>query len=75
MKIEKVSTDAKNDAKNDVKNLEEKLIDLINENNGITKIIMAERTGVSKATVERCIKAFNRIFYVGSKKGGHWEIK
>ena len=36
---------------------------------------MAERTGVSKATVERCIKASNRIFYVGSKKGGHWEIK
>lgn len=71
LEIEKVSTNAKNDAKN----LEEKLIDLINENNGITKIIMAERTGVSKATVERCIKASNRIFYVGSKKGGHWEIK
>ena len=71
LEIEKVSTDAKNDAKN----LEEKLIDLINENNGITKIIMAERTGVSKATVERCIKASNRIFYVGSKKGGHWKIK
>ena len=64
MEIEKVSTDAKNDAKN----LEEKLIDLINENNGITKIIMAERTGVSKATVERCIKASNRIFMLVRKK-------
>ena len=36
---------------------------------------MAERTSVSKATVERCINASNRIFYVGSKKGVHWVIK
>ena len=67
--------DAKNDAKNDGKTLEEKIIDLIQENNKITKVIMAEKTGVSKATIERCIKSSSKIFYVGSKKGGHWEVK
>ena len=35
---------------------------------------MAEKTGVSKATIERCIKS-SKISYVGSKKGGHWEVK
>ena len=67
--------DAKNDAKNDVKTLEEKIIDLIQENNKITKVIMAEKTGVSNATIERCIKSSSKISYVGSKKGGHWEVK
>ena len=62
-----------NDAKNDAKTLE-KNIDLIQENNKITKFIMAEKTGVSKATIERCIKS-SKISYVGSKKGGHWEVK
>lgn len=32
-----------NDAKNDAKTLEEKIIDLIQENNKITKAIMAEK--------------------------------
>ena len=50
-------------------------IELIQENNKITKVIMAEKTGVSKATIERYIKSSSKIFYVGSKKGGHWEVK
>ena len=29
---------------------------------------MAEKIGVSNATIERCIKSSSKIFYVGSKK-------
>jgi hypothetical protein len=36
---------------------------------------MTEKTGVSKTTIERCIKSSSRISYVDSKKGGHWEVK
>lgn len=36
---------------------------------------MAEKTGVSKTTIERCIKTSFKNFYVGSKKGGHLEVK
>lgn len=35
---------------------------------------MAEMLGVSKPTIERAIKASTKIKYVGSSKGGHWEI-
>ena len=55
--------------------LQKKIIDLIQENNKITKVIMVEKTGVSKTTIKRCIKTSSKIFYVGSKKGGHWKVK
>lgn len=66
--------DAKNDAKNDAKTLEERIIDIIVYNNKVTRIEMAEIIGVSKATIERCIKKSVKIKYIGSKKGGHWEV-
>ena len=66
--------DAKNDAKNDAKTLEERIIDIIVSNNKVTRIVMAEIIGVSKATIERCIKKSVKIKYIGSKKGGHWEV-
>lgn len=51
------ANDAKNDAKNETqKTLEEEIIDLIKNNNSISKIEMAMKTGKSKATIERLLK-------------------
>ena len=71
MDLDKASNDAQNDAQ---KTIEEKIISIINENNKITRVKMAEMLGVSKPTIERAIKASTTIKYVGSSKGGHWEI-
>ena len=50
------ANDAKNDAKNETqKTLEEEIIDLIKNNNSISKIKMAMKTGKSKATIERLL--------------------
>lgn len=65
------ANDAKNDAK---KTLEEEIIDLIKNNNSISKIEMAMKTGKSKATIERLLKRSKVINHVGPKNGGHWEI-
>ncbi len=35
---------------------------------------MAEKIGVSKATIERTLSKANDIKFVGSSKTGHWEI-
>ena len=35
---------------------------------------MAEKIGVSKATIERTLLQTNDIKFVGSSKTGHWEI-
>ena len=64
-----------NDAKNETqKTLEEEIIDLIKNNNSISKIEMALKTGKSKATIERLLKRSKVINHVGLKNGGHWEI-
>lgn len=69
------ANDAKNDAKNETqKTLEEEIIDLIKNNNSISKIKMAMKTGKSKATIERLLKRSKVINHVGPKNGGHWEI-
>ena len=69
------ANDAKNDAKNETqKTLEEEIIDLIKNNNSISKIEMAMKTGKSKATIERLLKRSRVINHVGPKNGGHWEI-
>ena len=69
------ANDAKNDAKNETqKTLEEEIIDLIKNNNSISKIEMAMKTGKSKATIERLLKRSKVINHVGPKNGGHWEI-
>lgn len=70
------SDDAKNDAKNDAKkSLEDIIIDLIKQNPKITKFQMAEKTGKSKATIERMLKSSQRIFREGAKNGGFWSTK
>ena len=35
---------------------------------------MAEKIGVSKATIKRTLSQANDIKFVGSSKTGHWEI-
>ena len=62
--------DAKNDAKNEGKTLEEKIIDLTQENNKITKVIMAEKTGVSKATIEYVLNHHLKFLMLALKKVG-----
>ena len=36
---------------------------------------MAEMLGVSKVTIERALKAANKVKYVGPSKGGYCEVK
>ena len=52
-----------------------KIIQLIRENNKITKTIIAKELGVSEKTIEREMKKTNKIVYIGSGYSGHWEIK
>ena len=52
-----------------------KIIQLIRENNKITKAIIAKELGVSEKTIEREMKKINKIVYIGSGYSGHWEIK
>lgn len=55
---------------NDAKSLKEKIIDLIQENNKITKVIMAEKTGVSKATIEYVLNHHLKFLMLALKKVG-----
>lgn len=68
--------DAQNDAQNDAQksSIREKMINLINENPRITRRQMAERIGVSKATIERELSKSKDIHFVGPSKTGHREI-
>ncbi len=50
------------------------MINLINENPRITRRQMADRIGVSKATIERELSKSKDIHFVGASKTGHWEI-
>lgn len=67
-----------NVAKNVAKNLTERqqqILDLIREKPHITRAEMAATIGVATKTVERELSALNDfVHYVGSKKGGYWEI-
>ena len=65
-------------AKNVAKNLTERqqrIIALISENPQTTRAEIAVAIGVATKTVERELAALSEIVhYIGSKKGGHWEI-
>ena len=67
------------DAKNDAKNLTERqqqIIALISGNLLITRAEIASAIGFSVKTIERELSILSEIVsYVGSKKGGHWEIQ
>lgn len=64
--------DTQNDIQNDIKSL---IIELIKNDNTITRQEIAEKLGVSKATVARHLRKINNIVYVGSSKNGYWKIK
>ncbi len=68
----------RNVAKNVAKNLTERqqlIIGIISENPHSTRAEIASSIGVSPKTIERDLAALSDIVhYVGSKKGGHWEI-
>lgn len=68
--------DAQNDAQNDALkiSIHDHIANLIIENPRITRKQMAEKIGVSKATIERTLSQANDIKFVGSSKTGHWEI-
>lgn len=53
---------------------ESKIIALIKENNKITRKQMASELSLSLRTVQRIINSMDTITFVGSGRGGHWEI-
>ena len=65
-------------AKNVAKNLtdrQQQIIALITDNPQTTRAEIANALGVATKTIERELAAISDIIrYVGSKKGGHWEI-
>ena len=68
--------DAQNDAQNDAQkiSIHDLITNLIIDNPRITRKQMAEKIGVSKATIERTLSQANDIKFVGPSKTGHWEI-
>lgn len=64
--------DAQNDAQKT--SIHDHIVNLITENPRITRKQMAEKIGVSKATIERTLSKAKDIKFVGSSKSGHWEI-
>ena len=64
--------DGINDGIND--RLEDVVIDLIRKNASITVQEIADKTNVSKSTVERLFKKSTKFKHIGSNKKGHWEV-
>ena len=53
---------------------EQKIVELIKENNELTRQEMATFLNISLRTVQRIINSCKKIRYVGSAKSGHWEV-
>ena len=51
------------------------IIELIKNNNKITRKEIANKLSISLRTLQRILNSIDKIYYVGSGKGGHWEIK
>ena len=51
------------------------IIELIKSNNKITRKEIANNLSISLRTLQRILNSIDKIYYVGSGKGGHWEIK
>ena len=88
MSVKKVNTkeimnDGTNDGINDGKKLDlnsrkNLIINIIKENDKITRKEIISKIGISKATLERDLAALrkdNKIEYIGSSKNGKWIIK
>ena len=58
--------------------INEQIIELVKENNHISRKEMAEKLGCSMSTIKRVLanlKEEERIIYEGSSQKGHWIIK
>lgn len=53
---------------------EDKIIKIIKNNSKTTRNEMSEKLGISIRTLQRIINASDKIRFVGSSKGGHWEV-
>ena len=75
--------EAQNEAQNDGKKLDlnsrkNLIINIIKENDKITRKEIISKIGISKATLERdlaVLRKENKIEYIGSSKNGKWIIK
>ena len=75
--------EAQNEAQNDCKKLDlnsrkNLIINIIKENDKITRKEIISKIGISKATLERdlaVLRKENKIEYIGSSKNGKWIIK
>ena len=81
--INKAQNEAQNEAQNDGKKLDlnsrkNLIINIIKENDKITRKEIISKIGISKATLERdlaTLRKDNKIEYIGSSKNGKWIIK
>lgn len=81
--INKAQNEAQNEAQNDGKKLDlnsrkNLIINIIKENDKITRKEIISKIGISKATLERdlaVLRKENKIEYIGSSKNGKWIIK
>ena len=58
--------------------INEQIIELVKENNHISRREMAEKLGCSMSTIKRALanlKEEKRLGYEGSSRKGHWIIK
>ena len=65
---------SQNVSQNVPQNYEERIVEMIKQNPNITRKDIAEALGVTIKTIGRKLSEINNIRYVGSAKGGHWEI-
>jgi len=70
-----------NGTENDVDGIEkitDRVLVLLNEDNGISKKTIAEKLGIGTTTVSRHIKVLKEkdmIERIGGDKGGYWKVK
>jgi len=69
-----ISSDNTNVPQNVPQNYEERIVAMIKQNPNITRKDMAEALGVTIKTIGRKLSEMKNIRYVGSAKGGHWEL-
>lgn len=65
----------KSDVAKNLTERQQQIVALISENPQTTRAEMAAAIGVATKTIERELASLSDVVrYVGSKKGGHWEI-
>ena len=69
--IENVPLNVPLNSREEIKNA---IIELIKNDNKVTRKFMAESLKISEKTVSRYIKEMADIRYVGTGKSGHWEF-